>query len=162
MTVCQKVCSQNRSDNAFTCVTPLLVIKKTYLVWQSSNLQGKTLRLQFPWPNLNLLKWFANISKYIMIVHDSAWKHLRQPCANLAPSLCFAGFPCVTPHNENETSYKYVGSDTPSLKFEYRTFDRLPYTFLNKHYHFGGFPTFFWGGSEFPKTGRQPPPVRWS
>ena len=32
----------------------------------------------------------------------SAWKHLRQPCANLAPSLCFAGCPCVTPHNENE------------------------------------------------------------
>ena len=28
MTVVQKVCSQNRSDNAFTCVTPLLLIKK--------------------------------------------------------------------------------------------------------------------------------------
>ena len=53
-----------------------------------------------------------------MIVHGNT-------CANLAPSLCFAGFPCVTPHNENEKSYKYVGCDTPSLKFEYRTFVRL-------------------------------------
>ena len=34
--------------NAFTCLRPLLVIKKTNLVWQSSNLQAKTLRLQFP------------------------------------------------------------------------------------------------------------------
>ncbi len=28
MTVFRKACSQNRADNAFTCVTPLLVIKK--------------------------------------------------------------------------------------------------------------------------------------
>ena len=28
MTVFRKACSQNRSDNAFTCVTPLLLIKK--------------------------------------------------------------------------------------------------------------------------------------
>ena len=28
MTVVRKACSQNRSDNAFTCVTPLLLIKK--------------------------------------------------------------------------------------------------------------------------------------
>ena len=27
MTVCRKVCSQNRPNNAFPCVTPLLVIK---------------------------------------------------------------------------------------------------------------------------------------
>ena len=47
MTVCRKVCSQNRSDNAFTCVTPLRYNEKTYFVWQLSNLQGKTLRLQF-------------------------------------------------------------------------------------------------------------------
>ena len=47
MTVGRKACSQNRPNNAFPCVTPLLVNKKTYL-WQSSNLQAKTLRLHFP------------------------------------------------------------------------------------------------------------------
>ena len=73
-------------------------------------------------------------SKYIYILyvyeiyHDSTWKRLRQPCANLAPSLCFAGFPCVTPHNENVKSYKSVGCVPPRLKFLFRTFDRLPYT----------------------------------
>ena len=67
--------------------------------------------------------------KYIYICYDSAWKHLRQPCANLAPSLCFAGFPCMTPHNENVKSYKSVGCVPPSLKFEYRTFDRLSYIY---------------------------------
>ena len=61
---------------------------------------------------------------YIMIVHG---KHLRQPCANLAPSLCFAGFPCVTPHNELVKSYKSVGCVPPRLKFLFRTFDRLSY-----------------------------------
>ena len=66
---------------------------------------------------------------YIYIYHDSTWKHLRQPCANLAPSLCFAGFPCVTPHNELVKSYKSVGCVPPRLKFLFRTFDRLPYVF---------------------------------
>ena len=61
------------------------------------------------------------------IYHDSTWKRLRQPCANLAPSLCFAGFPCVTPHNENVKSYKSVGCVPPRLKVLFRTFDRLPY-----------------------------------
>ena len=46
VTVGRKACSQNRPNNAFPCVTPLLV-KKHILVWQSSNLQAKTLRLQF-------------------------------------------------------------------------------------------------------------------
>ena len=46
-------------------------------------------------------------------------------CANLAPSLCFARFPCVTLHNEIETSYKCISRDTPRLKFEYTTFERL-------------------------------------
>ena len=64
------------------------------------------------------------------IYHDSTWKRLRQPCANLAPSLCFAGFPCVTPHNENVKSYKSVGCVPPRLKFLFRTFDRLPYIYI--------------------------------
>ena len=59
------------------------------------------------------------------IYHDSTWKHLRQPCANLAPSLCFAGFPCVTPHNELVKSYKSIGCVPPRLSFLFRTFDRL-------------------------------------
>ena len=65
----------------------------------------------------------------IYIYHDSTWKHLRQPCANLAPSLCFAGFPCVTPHNELVKSYKSVGCVPPRLKFLFRTFDRLSYIY---------------------------------
>ena len=60
------------------------------------------------------------------IFHDSTWKHLRQPCANLAPRLCFAGFPCVTPHTELVKSYKCVGCVPRRLKFLFRTFDRLP------------------------------------
>ena len=62
---------------------------------------------------------------YVMIVHGNT-------CANLAPSLCFAGFPCVTPHNENVKSYKSVGCVPPSLQFEYRTrtFDRLSYIYI--------------------------------
>ena len=63
------------------------------------------------------------------IYHDSTWKHLRQPCANLAPSLCFAGFPCVTPHNELVKSYKSVGCVPPRLKFLFRTFDRQSYIY---------------------------------
>ena len=61
------------------------------------------------------------------IYHDCTWKHLRQPCANLAPSLCFAGFPCVTPHNELVKSYKSVGCVPPRLNFLFRTFDRLSF-----------------------------------
>ena len=74
---------------------------------------------------------YENIYIYILYVNDifrdSTWKHLRQPCANLAPSLCFAGFPCVTPHNELVKSYKSVGCVPPRLKFLFRTFDRLSY-----------------------------------
>jgi len=70
------------------------------------------------------------------IYHDSTWKRLRQPCANLAPSLCFAGFPCVTPHNENVKSYKSVGCVPPRLNFLFRTFDRLPYIEIDtRHVH---------------------------
>ena len=58
---------------------------------------------------------------YFMIVHGNT-------CANLAPSLCFAGFPCVTPHKELVKSYKSVGCVPPRLKFLFRTFDRLSYT----------------------------------
>ena len=58
---------------------------------------------------------------YFMIVHGNS-------CANLAPSLCFAGFPCVTPHNELVKSYKSVGCVPPRLKFLFRTFDRLSHT----------------------------------
>ena len=47
----------------------------------------------------------------------------------LAPSLCFAGFPCVTPHNELVKSYKSVGCVPPRLKFLFRTFDRLSYIY---------------------------------
>ena len=69
------------------------------------------------------------ISIYILYVndiyHDSTWKHLRQPCANLAPSLCFAGFPCMTPRNELVKPYKSVGCVPPRLKVLFRTFDRL-------------------------------------
>ena len=76
---------------------------------------------------------YESIYIYILYVndiyHDSTWKHLRQPCANLAPSLCFAGFPCVTPHNELVKSYKSVGCVPPRLKFLFRTFDRLPYRY---------------------------------
>ena len=67
------------------------------------------------------------------IFHDSTWKHLRQPCANLAPSLCFAGFPCVTPHKELVKSYKSVGCVPPRLKFLFRTFDRLSYIYICTH-----------------------------
>ena len=68
---------------------------------------------------------------YIYTYHDSTWKHLRQPCANLAPSLCFAGFPCVTPHNENVKSYKSVGCVPPRLKCLFRTFERLSYIYIH-------------------------------
>ena len=44
-------------------------------------------------------------------------------CANLAPSLCFAQFPCVTLHNEIKQSDKCVSCDR--LNFEYRTFEPL-------------------------------------
>ena len=239
MTVCRKACSQNRPNNAFPCVTPLLVnknhtcltiIKSANKTTQAStflprrtcadffqsdesedevelllrdmtsllaffSLSFTAMRAFFPrkWssvlgspsllhPNaffclrgacaqlaremqlnfsvLELLDWHIlkplllenkqhiqrkalmiksmyiqcmRVNIYILYVyeiyHDSTWKRLRQPCANLAPSLCFAGFPCVTPHNENVKSYKSVGCVPPRLKFLFRTFDRLPYTY---------------------------------
>ena len=48
MTVCRKACSQNRPNNAFPCVTPLLVNKKHTCLTIISNLQTKPQGLNFP------------------------------------------------------------------------------------------------------------------
>ena len=56
MTGFQKSCSQNRSDNAFPCVTPLLLIKR-YLGRESSNLLTKTPRHKFSY-NSTLARTF--------------------------------------------------------------------------------------------------------
>ena len=46
MTVCRKVCSQNRPNNAFPCVTPLLVIKNipclTIIEFESKNTKASS------------------------------------------------------------------------------------------------------------------------
>ena len=97
------------------------------IFWNRCSLTHTKSRTSNDSPTGQIWKPSEVICKYIKIYYDSGWEHLRQPCANLAPSLCFAGFPCVTPHNENDKSYTCVGCDTPSLKFEYRTFDRLSY-----------------------------------
>ena len=76
-----------------------------------------------------IIIWYRYIT-YI-IYPDSSHMHWNT-CANLAPSLCFEWFPCVTPHNKIEKSYKCVGCDTPRPKFEYRTVERLSHVNLVK------------------------------
>ena len=92
------------------------------------------------WQSLYTYNVWECIYIYILYVndiyHDSTWKHLRQPCANLAPSLCFAGFPCMTPRNELVKPYKSVGCVPPRLKFLFRTFDRLSHIkYIHRHGH---------------------------
>ena len=91
----------------------------------------------------NLLTWFAKILKYIMIVHGNT-------CANLARTLRLAcvlwDFLAWRYITENEKSYRCVGCETPSLNFEYRTFEWLSYqeassyTYLLNPYPFNTYP----------------------
>ena len=126
---------------AFFCLSftamrcrPFLLRCVDKFLWYFASFLSKEVIICSGVPFLTSPKCIFILHIYILhvndIYHDSTWKHLRQPCANLAPSLCFAGFPCVTPHNELVKSYKSVGCVPPRLKFLFRTFDRLSHTYM--------------------------------
>ena len=110
-------------------------ILKPLLLENKQQIQRKTLMIKSIYTQcMRVYIYIICIWYNLYIYHDSTWKHLRQPCANLAPSLCFGGFPCVTPHNENVKSYKSVGCVPPRLKFLFRTFDRLSCVIIYSNY----------------------------